>query len=378
MTRFAYDGANDLASVTDALNQTTAYTYDAARNLSRRPTPTTASRASSTTQLNRRTRRTLPLNQFESYTYDNVGNLRTRVSFAGHTTTFNYDALNRLTSKVPAAALAEPTVSYTYTPTGERATMTDASGTTTYAYDARDRLTSKQTPQGTLAYTYDSADNVLTVRSSNAGGLSVDYAYDALNRLETVTDNRLPAGAGTTTYSYDAVGNLDLGRAPERRALRLHLQQPQPPDQPHGRRGAATLASYAYTHAPTGQRLSVTEHTGRTVNFAYDVINRLVDETVTGAPDPAQNGEVGYTLDPVGNRLARTSTLAGVPNTADTYDANDRLASRRLRRQRQHRRRRAAAPSPTTSRIGSRAPTAARSPSSTTATATARRRRSAA
>src|ERR1044071_8425743 len=90
--------------------------------------------------------------------------------------------------------------------------MTDASGTTAYAYDARDRLTSKQTPQGTLSYTYDSADNVLTVRSSNAGGLSVDYAYDALNRLETVTDNRLAAGANATGYSYDAVGNLTSDR----------------------------------------------------------------------------------------------------------------------------------------------------------------------
>ena len=47
---------------------------------------------------------------------------------------------------------------------------------------------------------------MLTVRSSNAGGLSVDYAYDALNRLETVTDNRF--AAGNTSYAYDAVGNL--------------------------------------------------------------------------------------------------------------------------------------------------------------------------
>ena len=50
-----------------------------------------------------------------------------------------------------------------------------------------------------------------TVRSSHANGVSVDYDYDALNRLETVVDNRL----GTTTYTYDPVGNLKTDLAAE-------------------------------------------------------------------------------------------------------------------------------------------------------------------
>ena len=41
----------------------------------------------------------------------------------------------------------------TYTATGKRATMTDASGTTTYTYDSQDRLITKATPQGTPTYT---------------------------------------------------------------------------------------------------------------------------------------------------------------------------------------------------------------------------------
>ncbi|HKV81569.1 MAG TPA: hypothetical protein VJP02_25705 [Candidatus Sulfotelmatobacter sp.] len=35
--------------------------------------------------------------------------------------------------------------------------MADVSGTTTYVYDNRNRLPSKQTPFGTLSYTYDNA-----------------------------------------------------------------------------------------------------------------------------------------------------------------------------------------------------------------------------
>ncbi|MET0625293.1 MAG: VWA domain-containing protein [Pyrinomonadaceae bacterium] len=322
VTRYAYDGAGDLASVTDALNQTTAYAYDATRNLLTQTDALNRVTRFQYDAVNRPTRRTLPLGQFETFTYDNVGNLRTRVNFTSQTTTYNYDARDRLISKVPAAALGEPTVSYTYTPTGRRATMTDASGATTYSYDARDRLTSKQTPQGTLAYTYDSADNVLTVRSSNAGGVSVDYAYDALGRMESVTDNR--PGAGTTSYTYDAVGNLTSVTLPNGVRSDYDYNSINRLTTLTSARGGGVLASYAYAHTPTGQRLSVTEHTGRSVTYAYDAINRLVGETVAGAPDPAQNGEVGYTLDAVGNRTARSSTLAGVPAAANTFDANDR------------------------------------------------------
>jgi YD repeat-containing protein len=73
------------------------------------------------------------------------------------------------------------------------------------------RVTGKQTPQGTLSYTYDNAGNVLTIASLNANGASMTYACDELNRLATVTDNRQLAQGATcaqTTYHYDEVGNL--------------------------------------------------------------------------------------------------------------------------------------------------------------------------
>jgi len=85
--------------------------------------------------------------------------------------------------------------------TGKRHTMTDSSETTTYNYDNMDRLTSKQTPEGTLSYTYDAAGNLASIAFSNANGASMSYSYDLLNRLSSVTDSRL----GTTTYTYDGV-----------------------------------------------------------------------------------------------------------------------------------------------------------------------------
>jgi hypothetical protein len=91
----------------------------------------------------------------------------------------------------------------------------------------------------------------------------------------------------------------------------------------------------------------VTEGTGRAVNWTYDNIYRLTQESVTN--DPAnKDGIVGYSLDPVGNREQMTSSLSGITpggwtyNTddefltgeADSYDNNGncvRLCSHRLR-----------------------------------------------
>jgi YD repeat-containing protein len=132
---------------------------------------------------------------------DTAGNLISLKHFNGTTTTYTYDGLNRLLSR---SAPGEVTVSFTYTSTGKRHTMADASGTTTYGYDSMDRLTSKQTPDGTLTYTYDAGGNLASMQSSNAGGVNVSYTYDTLNRLSTAVDTRL----GTATYTYDTASNV--------------------------------------------------------------------------------------------------------------------------------------------------------------------------
>ena len=85
--------------------------------------------------------------------------------------------------------------------------MSDASGTTSYFYDSMNRLTSKQTPEGTLNYTYDAAGNLASMSSNHAHGVSVTYGYDDLNRLSTVADANL-VGSGTTSYTYDNASNV--------------------------------------------------------------------------------------------------------------------------------------------------------------------------
>jgi YD repeat-containing protein len=105
----------------------------------------------------------------ETRSYDPAGNLLSLKHFSGYTTTYGYGNLNRLTTRTPDPSLGEPTVSFTYTPTGKRASMTDASGLTTYTYDSLDRLTTKDTPEGTLNYTYDTAGNLASMTFPRLG-----------------------------------------------------------------------------------------------------------------------------------------------------------------------------------------------------------------
>lgn len=320
VTRFAYDAVGNLTAVTDAASQTTVHTYDESDNLL-----STTDALGRTTRFeydaaNRLTKRVLPLGMSESFTYDGVGNRLTRTDFRGKQTVYEYDSMNRLVRKTADPSLGEAPVRFTYKPSGRRATMVDASGTTSYAYDARRRLLRKQTPQGTLTYTYDAAGNVASARSSHANGFSVAYDYDELDRLESVTDGG-PAG-GTTLYTRDAKGNTLGVTLPNGVQTAFTYDTLDRTTAVAYSRGA-TLASYTQTLDPTGRRLSVAEHNGRTAAWSYDPLYRLTGETVTG--DPVAHGSASYTYDAVGNRLTRTSTLPAVYSATSTYDANDRL-----------------------------------------------------
>jgi RHS repeat-associated protein len=320
-TRFTYDALGRLIKVTDALNQETTYGYDEQGNQISQTDANGHVTTFAYDRQGRRIARQLPLGQTESMTYDAAGNLVSKTDFNGKVTTYAYDSLNRLVSKMPDPDLSEPTVSYTYTTSGQRAAMTDATGTTNYTYDNRDRLTEKATPQGTLTYSYHANGSLAGIQSNHADGVKVEYEYDALNRLSKVTDQRL--SAGETTYHYDAVGNLAGYVYPNGVEHQYTYNALNRLTDLNVKKGNAALSRYTYTLGPSGNRLSVAELGGRTVSYGYDDLYRLTRETISGGSGPT--GEISYVYDPVGNRLQRTSTVAGIANQIFTYDANDRL-----------------------------------------------------
>jgi len=173
----------------------------------------------------------------------------------------------------------------------------------------------------------DGGGNLSTTRSSNANGASVDYTYDELNRLSTVKDNRLLAiNGGVTTYNYDTVGNLESYLYPNGVTTSYSYNTLNRLTSMNTAAGATTLSSYSYTLGAAGNRTAVSELGGRTVNYTYDDLYRLTNETITNDPHGV-NGIVTYGYDAVGNRLSRNSTVTGVPSQNSTFDTNDRLNS---------------------------------------------------
>jgi RHS repeat-associated protein len=324
--RYTYDAANQLKKVIqvqhpDASHNTTQYDYDGRGNLKTATDANAHTTTSGFDELNQLKTEKLPSgNLTQTREYDAAGNLKSLTDYNGHTTTYTYDGMNRLLSKVPDPVLNETTESFTYTATGKRWTMMDASGTTTYGYDNLDRLVTKATPQGTLTYTYDQAGNVASMKSSNVHGVWVTYTWDNLNRLATVVDNNLPVGQNTTTYGYDAASNLGTVTYPNGLVSNFTYDTLN---------RVKAVNGYQYQLDPdTGMRKGVTEPNGRTVVWNYDGIYRLTNETISLDPHPTpKNGSLDYGLDPVGNRLSQTSTLPGISTGSATFDLNDRLST---------------------------------------------------
>jgi RHS repeat-associated protein len=178
-----------------------------------------------------------------------------------------------------------------------------------YSYDTFGRLTGVEYPDGReITYTYNANNQILTMTSP---GGTTSYGYDALSRLTSVngttfeydalgllTDEHLSNGV-TTSYGYD-----DLNR------LTNITQQ----------LGSTLIGSYAYTLDDAGNRLSVNEMGGQSIQWTYDDLYRLKSETrKNGATIVAQSS---FTYDLTGNRLSQT--VDGV-TTNYTYNSLDQM-----------------------------------------------------
>jgi RHS repeat-associated protein len=318
-TQFGNDALGRLTSVTDAIGKITHYGYDEIGDLISQTDANNRKTSFGYDQLGRIVSRTLPLGQTETFAYDLSGNLTSHSDFNGKTTTYSYDAVNRLTTKTPDPSFHQAAVTYTYTATGNRASMTDATGITNYVYDQLDRLIVKKTPQGTMNYAYDSVGNITQVQ---AGTFTVNYGYDSLNRPFSVAE----AATGTANYTYDAVGNLQGVTYPSGITHTYNYDSRNRLTALALNRGATQLRGYTYVLDAAGHRLSVAESPGRTVNYGYDNIYRLISEVIAGDTG-GQNGSLGYSYDAVGNRLQTTSTVPAIPAGLLSYDDNDRLTS---------------------------------------------------
>ena len=161
-------------------------------------------------------------------TYDDNSNLKTVTDAANRTTSYDYDAQNRLAVTTapdggtnvlkygPEGGLAsvrdtrQLTTTYTRNGFGEVVSRSSPdTGTTTYTYDAAGRLATETLADGrTIGYAWDTLGRIL---SRTSGGAIESFAYDqgahANGLLTSISD-----ATGQTSYSYNAFGQL-VGQA---------------------------------------------------------------------------------------------------------------------------------------------------------------------
>jgi len=179
--------ADTLETPSHAIKAQTLYGYDDNGNVTSREvlTPGTPGLGLHTygyDWADRLTSWTTPASVTTSYAWDGADN---RTSAGSATSTF--DARSRITSG--------PRGSYTWSPRGTLMATTSAGGSTSYGYDALDRLTQS----GTTGYSYDALDRIASTTPVGALQPTV-FSYAGLGAD--------PSAIGTVSYARDPSGAL--------------------------------------------------------------------------------------------------------------------------------------------------------------------------
>ncbi|MCG8450021.1 MAG: DUF6531 domain-containing protein, partial [Pirellulales bacterium] len=371
---FTYDANGNLASETDTLGHTTDYTYDELDRVKTVALPDPVGLDRSSQPLPR------PLTTTH---YDGYGNVARTVEDRGgqpRTTAWTYDARNRvLTETLAVGTPEEVATKFTYDAVGnltEQIDDFDASGgihaKTVLQYDNLNREILRESyrsatdtiPLQTFS-SYDSAGNLsavldkvryddgTSVISTDAG--FTEFVYDKLNRQTAVRRWSNGPSPLTTSFEYDAVGNLLSTTDPLQRTTtntydrqnRLLTTTDPDPDGFGGPQGGAVTR---YQYDVVGNLIAQTNGEGETERFTYDNLDRLIRSyDALGAESRSQYDSEGnllsftdpelnttnYTYDGLNRLTAETIELDGSPvSRLFSYDAQGNLDATRDRNSR--------------------------------------------
>ncbi|WP_197048677.1 RHS repeat-associated core domain-containing protein [Streptosporangium roseum] len=351
MSSMAYDPAGRLASQTDAMGRTTAYTYFADNLL--------AEKIAKGARLNgSATPRDVVL---EARLYDAAGNLTRQTTGNGTLRAdATYDAARRLVTQTvdPGTLNRVTTAAYdandNVVKISQSAAGTDRTEITEYAYDAANKPLRQTVRNGgqdlVTTFTVDDRGLVIEVTDprGNASGadpvaFTASVTYDAAGlptriQLPPVTVERAGAAASTLrpttklgyntfgdrTHQVDAEGRTTTSTLD--RAGRI-VEQIFPTYTPPGGQPITPKASAGYDAG--GQLISSTDRRGQTTTAVYDALGRKVQATTPKAGTaPAAVwtysydllGEALGTVDPTGARSESTYDDLGRQVTLTTVE----------------------------------------------------------
>ncbi|MCE4564663.1 VCBS repeat-containing protein [Maribellus sp. CM-23] len=202
----SYDSYGRITGITRASGKNTTYVYS-----SNRVTETTGGKASwKETDSQGLLTTAHDYGGDITYVYYPDGKLKTINSPGGAETKMEYDvAGNQSKLEDPSAG----TIIYTYDSFGNLKTQKNARNqTTTYNYHADGRVSSKVTPEGTTSYTYNSNEQLTGV--SSPGSVSRSYTYDTKGRVSTISETIPGQPAMSTSFTYDTKGRINTRTHP--------------------------------------------------------------------------------------------------------------------------------------------------------------------
>jgi len=289
---WTYDSQMNVASHTNALNQTVTYTYDMNGN-----------ELSGTGVLGTST-----------FTYNQFGEVLTATDAMNGVTTNTYDAAGNLSSVTDALDNA---ANFTYDVRGELLTMTNARGkVTTLAYDTKGNIGQTTDALANITkFVYDARGRLTS--ATDALNFATSYAYDAAGRLNKITR----ADGSIISFTYDLAGRRTKVTDP------LKFSTTFAYDSAYRliRETDALSKSVSYSYDLMSNLVAATDQLGHTTNVSYDEFNRPTTITYPAAVTGGARLQETTAYDAVGNVTSRTDTAGRVTNFA--YDNANRLIS---------------------------------------------------
>jgi len=310
-TRVTYDLAGRRTSVTDSLNRTTTYDYNAANQVTTTTNPDGTQTQKEYDAAGRVLADIDQLGHATRYTYTAMGDTATLTDANGNTYAFQYDLMRRKTAMTYPDDTEEQ---WAYDLGGRLATYTTRAGqvkTSAYNLDGKP-LSETWHPSNCapdVTYTYDETTGRLA--STDNGNALLAYTYDKLGRVATETTNlntnlnfnlNLNLPSHTVGYQYDALGRkAGLIYPSGTKVTYTYDAQGRLTEVYNG--GHKPLATYEYD--AFGRRSKLTRDNGVVTNYTYDTASQVL---AIDHLDKSNKGLafVNYEYDNMGRRTAMT------------------------------------------------------------------------
>ena len=309
-TTYSYDGLNRLVSTRDPLGDTTSYEYDQAG----RKSSMTDGKGAVTTydydECSHLVKETDPMGRETTYNYDECGRLSTKADSVG-SASYTYDGNDNIEQAEYGGGLVE---AFTYDGCNRPLMVTNSNSNIIFSYDGRGKVKTAATPLATASYTYDADGNpTQKVLTTSKASRTFTYAYDSRNQMISAASQ-----GSSTTYGYNSLGKISTKTYPNGIETNYGYDNSMTLSTLQIKKGPSSLKSYSIQSDGRANITGILEDGTDLTTYAYDDASRLIGENSTHA------GNVTYTYDGAGNRLAKT---VGTNTTNYNYNQADELTS---------------------------------------------------